>query len=535
MLKKVKFSKHLLIVTFLFVFTACGQAATPQAQGESGVYEQEESGLIASEITQDAMEVVFAQWADPPSLDPHGSNDTVSSEAQSQIFEGLTTFDVNGNVVGLLATDFNLVEDNVWEFTLRQGVTFHDGEPFNAEAVALTINRLLAPEHAFPRAFILEMVDEVIVIDEYTVQFVTPFPFSPLPSHLAHDAGHIISPAAIAREVEGGVTVNELPVGTGPFMFYSRIHGEELVMVRNENYWGYPAYIQTLRFVVIPESGTRLNMLMTGEAHATIASAIDAQVIRDTPHLDLMHIYSTRQNYVGFNTQVAPFDDVRVRQAIAMVLDLDAIVYSIDGMGIPAVGPLSPSVTGTAFDQVIPISGTTEEAMELLAEAGFPNGFSTTITLGAGRPAEESFTAQILQINLASIGIDATINEMEWGAFLDYTGAGQQEIFILGWTVVTGDADYGFYPLFHSSHFGIPGNRTFYHNPLVDELLDLARMTSDQEERNTLYLQVTEIIVNEVPKISTFYPTFAFGTNSLEGLFVDFNNVPFFHTARLVE
>ena len=524
------YGAKVIAVPLLLLLAACG--------GNNG--QQDPAGeiptpeVIGIELPAGGSEIVFAQWSNPPSLDPHGSNDTVSSEVQLQIFEGLTNFDANGNVVGQLAESFEAIEPTVWEFRLRQGVTFHDGEPLTAEAVYLSISRLLAPETASPRAFILEMVDEIVIVDDHTIHFITPFAFAALPAHLAHPAGLIISPASIAAEAAGQENaINDHPIGTGPFVFYSRIHGQEIVMTRNDNYWGNHANVETLRFLVIPEPAQRTNMLLTGEVNTTVASAIDAQVIRDTDGLELMEIYSSRQNYVGFNINVAPFDDIRVRQAIAMVLDLEGIIYGVAGMGIPAAGPLSPAVAGSAAAGLSPLTGTVEEARELLAEAGFPDGFSTTISLGAGRPIEEGLTAQILQANLLSIGINATINEIEWGAFLDYTEVGNHEIFILGWTVVTGDADAGMFPLFHTTMHGAQGNRTFYSNPVVDDLLEQARMETNVSARNDLYRQITEILIYEVPMISTFYPTFAVGINGIEGLFVNFNAMPFFYTATL--
>ncbi|MCL1936277.1 MAG: ABC transporter substrate-binding protein [Defluviitaleaceae bacterium] len=498
-------------------FIACGTPANNNAN--SGV---NQPAVMPPSVSTESRDVVFAQWQNPPSLDPHASNDTISSEVQYQIFEALTAFDENGDLVPSLAENFSLVEPTVWEFNLRSGVYFHDGTYFNSYAVYRSLNRILE-NTASPRRFILEMIEDVIIVDEYTVRITTLFPFSPLPSHLSHPAGFIISP----NSLDSDISVDELPIGTGPFSFSSRIHGQEIVMVRNDSYWGDLPQIETLTFRVIPESSQRVNMLITGEANAIIASAIDAQEIRENPNLTLIEVPSTRQNYIGFNTQTPPFDDVRVRRAIAMVVDLDAIVHGIAGMGIPAVGPLPPTVAG-APQGIVPLTGTVEEARNLLAEAGFPDGFTTNIAVGAGRPLEESLTAQILQANLAEIGITANINEMEWGAFLDYTAVGNHEIFILGWTVVTADADYGVFPLFHSTLHGVSGNRTFFTNSTVDRLLEEARMEVDMARRTELYSEIVQIIVDEAPKVSTFYPTFAIGTNGINNLFVNINATPIF-------
>lgn len=477
-------------------------------------------------------EIVFAQASAPPTLDPHGTNDSVSNETMNQIFETLTTFDGDGQLIPWLATSFEAITDTTWEFVLRQGVSFHDGDPFDSYAVYRSLNRVLDPTLASPRHFIVNMIAQVQIVDTYTLHIETYYPFSPLPAHLAHLVGGIISPSSLDRELAGGYTISEFPVGTGPFTFVSHTPGEEVRMARNDNYWGDAPAIETLRFVVVPEPSTRFNMLLTGEAHVTRPSAVDASLIRDDANLSLMEIPSSRLNYIGFNTLRPPFDDIRVRQAIAMVTDLDAIVEAIDGMGIPAVGPLSPIVTGAPSD-LAPITGTVEDALALLAEAGFPDGFSTVISLGANRPLEEPLTAQIFQANLASIGITASIQEIEWGAYLDYTGAGNHEIFILGWTTVTGDADYGLFPLFHTDQAGIPGNRTFYSNPRVDYLLTAARQTADQALRNELYAEASQILAYEVPMIYTFYNTFMFATHGISGLFADFNGTPSFRQVVL--
>lgn len=504
---------------------ACGTQGQDQVQ----VQPTAPDDITVSNATQTHFptgEVVFAQAATIPTLDPHGVNDSVSNESQNQIFETLTTFDADGNVVPHLAQSFSAVGDTTWEFVLRQNVTFHDGEPFNSYAVYRSLSRVLDPYFASPRRFIVDMIESLEIIDDYTIHMNTYFPFSPLPAHLAHLVGGIISPASIDRELAGGSTISEHPIGTGPFVFQSH-EGDEMVMVRNENYWGNMPQFDTLRFVVVPEASTRLNMLFTGEAHATRPSAADVVFIRQDDNLGLIEIPSSRLNYIGFNLQHPPFDDIRVRQAMAMVVDLDDIVEAaIDGLGIPAFGPLSPIVTGAPSD-LTTITGTVDDAIALLAEAGFSDGFETVISVGAGRQ-DEVITAQIFQANLATIGITARINEIEWGSFLDYTAVGNHEIFLLGWTSVTGDADYGLFPLFHTDQFGGPGNRTFYSNPRVDYLLEAARMNPDQEARNYMYAEVSQILAYEVPMIYTFHNTFVFGTNGIEGLFADFNGTPNF-------
>lgn len=511
------------IIAFPLIFSACG---TNNINEESAGIPQVEQGH--------GDEVVFALWANPLSLDPQATNDSIAAEANTQIYEGLVTFNSAGELSPLLAESFDLIYPTVWEFILRQGVYFHDGSYFNAHAVKTSIDRLLDPERASPPAFILEMVEEVIAVDDYTVHFVTEFPFSAFPAHLTRSAGFIISPLAIEEEATGGRTVNENPVGTGPFMYVSFTPGEELRLIRNYNYWGELPRFQYLTMLVIPEPSVRRMMLETGEVNAFIASGSDMPDLQGNPDIDFITVVSSRLNFIGFNTQVAPFNDARVRQAINMVIDLDSIIYSVQGMAVPAIGPVPPTVTGSAYEVLTPLTGTVEEARELLAEAGFPDGFSTTIILGEGRPLEESFMAQILQSNLMTyLNIDASIQVQEWGTFLSNTGTGNHEIFVLSWTVITGDADYALYPLFHSSNPGTSGRRTHFVNDEIDSLLERSRIEVDQEARNEIYTIISQKIIDEVPLISVFYPIFAIATNGIDGLEFDFTAMPYFHSVTL--
>ncbi|MCL1936357.1 MAG: ABC transporter substrate-binding protein [Defluviitaleaceae bacterium] len=471
--------------------------------------------------------LVYAQWTNPVSFDPIGSNDVISTEVQGQIFEGLTGFAEDGTPIPLLAESFFAIDETTWQFNLKRNVYFHNGDYFNAYAVYRSIERIINPLNASPRTFILNMISEINIIDDYTVQFVTTFPFSPLPSHLALAAAFIASPTAIEND-----TLQQHPVGTGPFMFYSHTSGVETIMHVNPNYHGEIPDIDILRFLVVPDSHTRLNMLETGEINVTFVSANDANSINNDENLNLIEAESARQNYIGFNTQISPFNDERVRRAIAMVVDIDSIVASVEGLGISPSGPLPPSVIGAS--SIEPISGSLNYAIELLSEAGFPNGFDTNIIFSSARPVEERLTAEILQSNLELLGIRATVQEMENAAFLEATALGNHEIFILSWTVVTLDADYGLFPLFHSSMHGGWGNRTFYTNPVVDDLLIRARMTDNPTTRNNLYREISEIISNEVPIITTFYSILPIGTNGVEHLRVGFHSGPYFRKAVMI-
>jgi peptide/nickel transport system substrate-binding protein len=470
---------------------------------------------------------VFVSASDAPTLDPHGMNDTATTNATSQIFDRLTEYAPDGSVVPALATEFNAVDETTWEFKLREGVKFHDGTDFTAADVKMSIDRILDPEFASPRAVVLNMIEEVVIVDEYTVQFKTSIPFAPLPAHLAHNAGSIIAVSAIEEENNGGKTVNDNPIGTGPFKLDTWDRGAEIKFVRYEDYWGENAKLDTLSFVVVPEQATRVAMLETGDANAMLVGSSDVATVEGMSHVETIRVNGTRMDYLGFNMNKAPYDNIKVRQAIAMAINKSDIVDGIlDGQGTAAVGPLAPTVVGN-YQGLTPLAYDVEAAKELLAEAGFADGFTTTLWVNEGN-RERADIAELIQSQLRPLGINVTIESVEWGAFLEKTGAGEHELFILGWTTVTGDADYGLYALFHSTQHGSPGNRSYYTNARVDELLDKARQEADQSVRDEAYKEISEILVEEAPMVYLQHPDFVFGVNGGEGLFVNFSGTPFF-------
>ncbi|WP_096188126.1 glutathione ABC transporter substrate-binding protein [Evansella halocellulosilytica] len=462
-------------------------------------------------------DLIIGTSADIVGMDPHGTNDVPSSNVQTNIFETLLKHDEDMELQPGLAVEWEAVEDNIWEFELREGVTFHDGSEFNAEVVKANIERILDPDVASQRAFLFESVEEVEVVDDYTVRFITEYPFAPLPSHLAHSGGGMISLEAIEADYEAmedgeqpGHYIGENPIGTGIFEFDSWTTGDEVVLVKNEDYWGDAAKVDSVTFRVIGEDLTRVGELETGGAHIIYpVSPSDKARVDGHEAASVYEQESLSLAYIGFNMQEEPFDDPKVRQAVSMAINKDEIIEGVmDGTATPAVGPIGEQVFGFS-DQVDALPYDPERAQELLAEAGYEDGFSTTIWTNESRERED--IAELLQAQLAPIGIDVEIEVLEWGTYLDSTAEGEHDMFILGWVTVTGDADYGMHALFHSDNFGAPGNRTFMDNEELDELLDEARRESDEDIRADLYEQAMEILVEEAPMLYLYHNTYLVG------------------------
>jgi len=271
----------MLLLSLVLALAACGGDSDEATSSNDEGKETE---------TTEGGHLVYAANSDAPTLDPHGMNDTATTTATSQIFERLTDYAADGSVVPLLAESYEAIEDTVWEFKLRQDVKFHDGTDFKADAVKASFERLQSEELASPRAFILDMIEEIVIVDDYTVQLKTTYPFGALPAHLAHNAGSIIAPSAIEEEQSGGKKVDENPVGTGPFKLEKWDKGAQIDFVKNEEYWGEATTLDSMSFVVVPEQATRNAMLETGDANVIQVGSSDVTTMEGVEQVELIKV-----------------------------------------------------------------------------------------------------------------------------------------------------------------------------------------------------------------------------------------------------
>ncbi|MEM6430403.1 MAG: ABC transporter substrate-binding protein, partial [Deinococcota bacterium] len=365
-------------------------------------------------------------------------------------------------------------------------------------------NRMLDPETAAPSSFLLGFVESVEAIDDMTVRVTTEFPFAPALSHFSHTATSILNEEAVTEAGEDyGTTV---VVGTGPFMFERWDTASQIVLTRSDNWYGGEVLPESVVFRPIAEGTVRAIELETGGVDIAYAlEPTDRQRLADNPDVNIEAVETLSTAYIGFNAQKEPFDNVLVRQAINHAMDIGTIVDVIyEGQAVRATSPISAQVFGANLD-LEPYTYDPELARSLLAEAGYADGFSTTIWTN-DNPLRVQI-AEIAQAQLAEIGIQVEIQVLEWGTYLAETAAGNHDMFILGWVTVTADADYGLYALFHSENFGSTGNRTFWASDRVDELLTLGRTSIDVDARLEAYLEAQEIIAEEAPWVFLSIPT----------------------------
>lgn len=503
-----------LVLSLLFILGACtDDGEVDEAAEETAPESTEADGNQGGET------INMSLLATPNSLDPHAANDQPSNHVNVNIYERLVEFTPELELEPGLAENYEQIDDTTWEFQIREGVEFHDGEVLNAEAVKANLDRVTDEEVGSPVAFLFELIEEVEVVDDYTVHIHTSSPFAALPSHLAHPAGGMISPAVIEEDYaadEQLTAVHRNPVGTGPYQFEEISEGDYVTLVKNETYWGEEAESDVFTFNAVPEDATRIAELQTG--HADLIFPLDPndfEQINSGEGTTVNETESVRMEYVGFNTEAEPFDDPIVRQAIAHAIDKEDIIsIMLEGKAVVADTLLSPAVFGHSED-IDGIGYDIETAKELLEDNGYEEGFSAEIVVQDRTAAD---IATYIQEQLQELNIDLEIYQIDPGAYLDYVGSGSHDMFIGGWGTVTMDADYGLYPLFHSSSIGDSGNRSRYANEEVDALLEDARVEINENERLDLYEEAQEIILEEAPIIPIYHPYLLTGmSEDIEG------------------
>jgi len=435
---------------------------------------------------------------DAKSLDPHATNDVASSNVMAQIYENLVALNDKGEVVPMLAESFKRLDPLTYEFKLKKGVKFHNGEELKASDVKFSLERALSPLGA-SIAHIVGEIDPAgfKIVDDYTIIVKTKTPFAGFLPSLAHTGGSILNEKAVKA---AGKDYSQQPVGTGPFKFTKWAKGDRVELERFDDFHGSKPQFKNMVIRVIVEPTNRAIELESGSVDiAYEISTNDLKRIQENKDLKLLRIMDNSITHLGMNTTKKPFDDVRVRQAISYAVDSKLVVDTVwRGIGTAAVGPI-PTNVKYSNKSLKSHEYNPEKAKQLLAEAGLPNGFKTTIWTNDKK--ERIDMATIIQNELKQVGIIVDIKVMEWGAFLDGTNKGEQEMYMIGWNSQINDPDMSLYAMFHSSKFGAGGNRPFYKNSKVDGLIEQGRQMPDSEARQTLYYELQDMINADAPWI----------------------------------
>nr|WP_236692699.1 ABC transporter substrate-binding protein [Aneurinibacillus tyrosinisolvens] len=441
----------------------------------------------------------------------------------------------NTEIEPSLATEWKHSDDGkVWTFTLRDGVKFHDGTEFNADAVVFNFERMMDkknPYHTggefdyFPGQFggfkgePSAVIKQVKALDKTHVEFTLNIPQAPFLANMAMPCFAIGSPEAIKQEKD---KFGQKPVGTGPFVFKEWKPNDTITLEKNKDYWlKDEPKLDKLLIRVIPDNTARLTALKAGEIDLMDGlNPSDVKAVQGDKNLQVFFRPSNNIGYLSFNNLKKPFDNPKVRQALSMAINKQAIVDGFfSGLGEPAKNPMPPSLMGYNND-VTDYKNDPEAAKKLLAEAGYPNGFETDFwAMPKARPymAQPQKIAESIQADLAKIGVKTKIVNMEWTTYLKKTKNGEHPMALFGWTGDNGDPDNFLYVLLDKDNAKPPAanNISLYKSDKVHDLLIKAQTTPDNKVREELYKQAQVIIHEDAPLVPLVHskPALAGGSN----------------------
>ena len=522
MKKSAKKLCALILASAMAALTGCGGGSSDKAAETTAAAAAEttEAATVAAgeSVSQDT-DIVAAMLVDFTTMDPMDTSDTLSGGIQRLMMDGLFGFDDNMGIIPMLATGYE-ANDDATEFTikLREGVQFSDGTPWNAEAAKANLDRWGDKELGLKRTTLLcNVLESTEIVDDYTVKVTLASPFGAFIPTLAHPACVCVSPKVIEK---GNEEAAKAPVGTGQYTFVEWVAGEHATIALNKDWWGYDADIcggtalvdpdagfKTITFKPVSENATRVAMLQSGDAQLIWPVPTESiEVLRGDANVAVGQEEGIVVRYLMMNNQKAPFNDVRVRQAINYAINKEAYCAVVkNGVATPATSVIGPAVQYYKGNDVYAYD--IEKAKSLLAEAGYPDGFKTSILCAS--TTSNLKQAEFLQQQLAQVGIDVEINALESAVVnqkvqdVDVPGAeAEVEMYTIGWSPSTGDADWGMRPLLAiESEPPMSYNICYYENEEVDQLLKDALSTADDAKRAEAYAKAQDIIWEESPLV----------------------------------
>ncbi len=454
------------------------------------------------------------------SLDPLTSGAIIDREIYYNIYDSLVAIDVNAQIIPALAESWTTPDPKTYIFKLRQGVKFHDGTDFNADAVKFNIMRYLTDPKSLRKAEI-DTIASVDVMDPATVKFTLKAAFSPLLATLVDRAGMMLSPTAIQALGPDGMVQKPVGAGTGAFKFVEWVKNDHITVERNANYWKKDAggtalpYLDKITYRPIADATVLLANIQTGDLDALYSiSGKDVAGVKSGNALTFKDSAGIGFSSFQFNAAKEPFNKKEFRQAFAEAIDRDQILKTVNfGVGQTAQGPIQPS--SWAYDANFkPYGGNVDKAKEYLKAGGSPGGFPCELLIASGSPTTTQL-AQLVKDQMAKVGIIVTIVQQEGAKQSADQMAGNFQIVPFGWSGRI-DPDGNIYNNFHT---GGGLNYGKYSNPQADDLMGKARAAGDQAERKSLYQQVQKLIVDDAPHAFYYFsPNYLITQPKVQGM-----------------
>jgi glutathione transport system substrate-binding protein len=466
------------------------------------------------------MAFTVVQNADATTLDPWNTGANVALGLERAFYEGLFGFDSTMKVRPVLAKSYTVSADGLtYTFKLQTGVKFHDGTSFNAEAVKVNLDRVLNQANHLQKYGLFHTVSHiqsVTVIDDSTVALTLSAPSATLINNLAHPSAGMISPAALTKYGDKGIASH--PVGTGPFVFDSWVHGDRIVAKRNAGYW-QPSVVgvDQIAFRNVPDATQAIAMLKTGEAQFVYPlDPVDVKSLTGQPGVKVVNTPSIFVTYLTMNERYAPFSKSNVRLAMNYAVNKQALISTL----YLGYAKEMHSMVGSQLAGYVPV-GTypfdVAKARTLLAESGYPQGFTATLWVPNDTFSQKQ--AVFLQQQFSQIGVKISITPMEAGTFDSsvYQGPDKNkgQLILFGFSPSNGATDWALRAQLTTAAW-TPAlfNVSFYSNPKVDNLLTAAERTTVISQRNTDYRQVQQTVFGDAPWVWLAEPTDVWGMSA---------------------
>jgi peptide/nickel transport system substrate-binding protein len=463
--------------------------------------------------------IKVAIGVDLDTVDPHAQTTTMVYNVLRHCYETLVWFDEKGNVIPWLAEKWEVSPDGkVYTFYIRKGVKFHDGSELDAYVVKANFDRWLDPTVRVPQRGQLGPIEKVEVVDKYTVKVYLKTPYAVFLKALGV---YLLITSSEVITSFGNKTITEV-VGTGPYKFVAWEKGKRIVIERFDDYWGEKPVLKRIEWLVIPEASTRLAALLAGDVDfAFNLPPTDLERVKGDARFTVLTPTSNRIMFVAMIPR-GPLADPKVRQALNYAVDVDSIIKNIlYGLGIKTNAPLPPHFFGYA--DMPPYTYNPEKAKQLLAEAGYPQGFKVVLMHPTGRYLMDKQVAEAIQAYLSKVGITVELKTMDWPSFVaELLKPLDQKTFdmvLLGWGPAVADAHFTLYGQFHSAQATPRGlAAAHYNNSEVDKLLEAALAELNESKRAEYYKKAIEIIWRDAPWIFLYTQKWFFASSaSLEG------------------
>lgn len=494
-----------LMVTVLFV-AGCGDLVPGGGAGLPQRPEGVMGGMWEEAISRD-----------PHTLDPAHGVTLLDSRLITLLFNGLVALTPGGKLVPDLAARWEMDDDGLtYTFTLRDGVKFHSGKPVTAQDVVFSFTRLLAPETASPRAWVLfpiagaqayhtglaEEVAGLEALDEKTVRITLEQPLAQFLHRLTMPAAAVVDGTAL-QSLTGDAAGS---AGTGPFRLERWERGRELVFTANHDYHWQRPYLDGIRWHIMPDRADMLQAFSEGRLHAADLTPGELRYLTDSMGWSgpLQKVTLPAVYYLALNNQAPPLSDPLARMAIHLAIDRDDLLRRWLPRGyVPAQGAIPPGIPGHNPDRRLP-GYDPLQARQLLTQAGLGNGFTLTITQTPSAAFQQ--LGRELEEMLGKVGIQVELRTLSSKEFYEAIDRGEAQAFIISWYADYPDGENFLYPLFHSSNWGAAGNRARFASPEVDLLLTEIHGVQDEERRVDLYRQVEDAVFKALPWVPLFHP-----------------------------